>query len=304
MNEETNINYDFDITKPRWDQSTFMGRLKHFLSITDPRLCVASKRDLEDAKLLVTDFQRGMIPQGTTIEQIWRAKHLYDSAYHPDSGQLMNVFGRMSFQMPGGMAITGLLLQFYKTPGQVALMQWFNQSFNALVNYTNRNAASSISKEQMLIAYGTATSTAVAVAIGLNKLASKASRILARCVPFAAVAAANAVNIPMTRQSEIINGILVFDEDGMPLGYSRKCALKGISQVVTSRISMAAPGMILLPVQVFGVGASLLVMVPIACSLFPQKSSMAFKNLEHDLQLSILNTTGKKLDYVYFNKGL
>lgn len=48
------------------------------------------------------------------MEEIYRAKKLYESAFHPDSGELQNIFGRMSFQMPGGMAITGAMLQFYR----------------------------------------------------------------------------------------------------------------------------------------------------------------------------------------------
>ena len=39
--------------------------------------------------------------------QLRRAQQLYKSAFHPDSGELQNVFGRMSFQVPGGMMITG-----------------------------------------------------------------------------------------------------------------------------------------------------------------------------------------------------
>lgn len=319
--EYPNINID----KPRWDQSTFWGRFRHFASITDPRLAVASQGELESAKTLVSDFKRGMIPRGTTIDQVWRAKHMCESAYHPDSGQLMNTFGRMSFQVPGGMAITGLLLQFYKSPGQVALMQWLNQSFNALVNYTNRNAASSITTNQMLFAYATATSTALAVAVGLNRYAVKASPIVARWVPFVAVASANAVNIPLTRQSELVDGVVITDEEGNPIGRSRKCAAKGISQVVLSRITMAAPGMIFLPIimerlerwpvfkrmkwmhlpfQVTGVGVFLLFMVPFACALFPQRCSYAFDKLEPSEQDSIMKKLDVRPKYVYFNKGL
>uniref|UniRef100_A0A8C6L140 Sidoreflexin n=1 Tax=Nothobranchius furzeri TaxID=105023 RepID=A0A8C6L140_NOTFU len=282
----------FDIDAPRWDQSTFMGRLKHFFNITDCRTALLPDSRLDEAKVLVESFRAGSVPPGTSVEQLHYAKKLYDSAFHPDSGDRMNLIGRMSFQVPGGMAITGFMLQFYRTVPAVVFWQWVNQSFNALVNYTNRNAASPITPKQIGVAYVTATSTALATAVGLNLYTKRAPPLVARWVPFAAVAAANCVNIPMMRQQEILNGIAVTDENGNKLGHSKKAAVKGITQVVISRITMAAPGMIILPIvmqrlekykfmqritflhgpiQVMLVGVFLVFMVPAACSLFPQR---------------------------------
>ncbi len=43
----------FDIDAPRWDQSMFMGRLKHFFNITDCRTVLLPDSRLDEAKALV-----------------------------------------------------------------------------------------------------------------------------------------------------------------------------------------------------------------------------------------------------------
>ena len=48
------------------------------------------------------------------MDEVIYAKKLYESSFHPDTGEKQNLFGRMSFQVPGGMLITGAMLQFYK----------------------------------------------------------------------------------------------------------------------------------------------------------------------------------------------
>ncbi|NXN09692.1 SFXN2 protein, partial [Indicator maculatus] len=323
--EMATVPLGFNIDIPRWDQSTFMGRLKHFFNITDPRTVLVPEKELDQAKATVESCRAGLVPPGSSQEQLLYAKKLYDSAFHPDSGEKMNLIGRMSFQVPGGMALTGCMLQFYRTVPAVVFWQWVNQSFNAIVNYTNRNAASTISLRQLGVAYVTATGTALATAVGLNLYTKRAPPLLARWVPFAAVAAANCVNIPLMRQQEIINGITVTDRDNNELGQSRRAAVKGIAQVVVSRITMAAPGMIILPIimerlekipfmqrirvlhaplQVLLCGAFLLFMVPAACALFPQRCSLAVADLEQELHDSITAKHGDKVLYVYFNKGL
>ena len=52
----------------------------------------------------------------------------------------------------------------------MVLGQWLNQSFNALVNYTNRNAKSETTSKQIFTAYLGATGGAVAAAAGMNAM--------------------------------------------------------------------------------------------------------------------------------------
>jgi len=79
---------------------------------TTMRRCIVLSNCLKI--LHFVSYRIGKEPADTTREQIIYARKLYESAFHPDTGDLQNVFGRMSFQVPGGMAITGAMLQFYR----------------------------------------------------------------------------------------------------------------------------------------------------------------------------------------------
>lgn len=281
-------------------------------------------------KDLLQKYRHGQEAPGTPEESIWYAKRAYESAFHPDTGEKQNVIGRMCFQVPGGMILTGAMMTFYKSTPAVLFWQWANQSFNALVNFTNRNAKSPLSVEQMGMAYISATGAALVTAIGLkNYLTGRASTLLQRYVPFAAVAAANCINIPLMRQNELLNGNIVCDEDGNEFVTSRLAALKGISQVVFSRIFMAAPGMTIIPIimerlekqawlrrnprlnapfQTLACGVMLTLMTPTACALFNQKCSIstaAIAKVEPDVYAALESKChGNIPASVYFNKGL
>ncbi|XP_078324708.1 sideroflexin-2-like isoform X2 [Crassostrea virginica] len=270
-------------------------------------------------------------PPGTTVSQVRRSQQLFLSAFHPDTGELQNVIGRMSFQVPGGMVLIGAMVTFYRSNTAVIFWQWANQSFNALVNYTNRNAAADISQKQLGFAYVSATSCALITALGLKAfLAQRTVPMLQRFVPFAAVCASNVVNIPLMRQSEIVDGVIVTDEENNVVTKSRYAALKGISQVVFSRIVICSPSMVLLPIlmermektafmlrygryvnapiQILLSGLSLVVMVPVGCAIFNQRCSITVDKLkifDSEAYEEVKTKYGINIPQkLYFNKGL
>ena len=298
-----------NLDEPRWDQSTFVGRAKHFFATTNPLNCFATRAELEAAKTLVDQYRNGVEPTGTSEEDIWKAKTLYDSAFHPDTGELNFLPGRMSFQVPGNMTITGCMMTFYKSTPAVVFWQFMNQSFNSIVNYTNRNASTPVTAEQLMQAYAAATTASVVTALSLNRWVAKrpalGNGIVGRLVPLAAVAAANCVNIPLMRQRELIDGIDVESIHGDAIGKSLTAAQQAVAQVIPSRILMATPAMFIPPVimnelekgallrrnpvlkaplTVLLTGACLAFSTPLCCALFPQKSTLKTESLEPELQ--------------------
>ena len=45
------------VDEPLWDLSTFVGRLKHFFYVTDPRTVLTSSARLQEAKALLEQYK-------------------------------------------------------------------------------------------------------------------------------------------------------------------------------------------------------------------------------------------------------
>lgn len=309
-----------DLTKSRWDQGTFEGRARHFFAITNPLNVLATDEELEAAKTLLKQFEEQKLDPKTTVDDIWAAKHLYDSAFHPETGEKQLIIGRMSFQVPGNMFIVGMMVSFYRSNLAIVFWQWFNQSFNAVVNYTNRNASAPQTTAQLATAYSAATIASVGSALGLKRIFSSSSPLVGRFIPIVSVALANCVNIPLMRQQEMVQGISIFNSKGEEIGKSTNAAKEAIMQVVPSRIAMALPAMVIpplittrlertalftrhkwlsAPVTILLAGACLSFSTPLCCALFPQQASMKVSDLEPGLVLK----EGPN-EIITYNKGL
>ncbi|XP_070072422.1 sideroflexin-1-3 isoform X2 [Drosophila takahashii] len=233
-----------NIDEPKYDQNSYLGRAKHFFLLTNPINVLASPAKLEEARQIVLKYRAGKdVPECKSIDDVWRAKYLYDSAFHPETGEKQIVIGRMAAQMPMNTIITGGMMAFYKSTAAVVFWQWCNQTFNAIVNYTNRSGTSPISQPQLITSYCLATGGALATALSLNRAVRNMNPLVGRLVPLVAVGAANCINIPCMRMQELRNGITLLDENNNEMGISQKAAVVGISTVILSRIAMAIPGM-------------------------------------------------------------
>ena len=140
------------------------------------------------------------------------------------------------------MLITGCMMTFYQSTPAVVFWQWFNQSFNALVNYTNRWEQDLVfellptclqvrrcghpclhpghllcGRHWRSLGYSPWSQRNGAEELRLYlslklKRSSPCTQVknlpplVGRLVPFMAVAAGNSINIPLMRRTELTDG--------------------------------------------------------------------------------------------------
>ncbi|XP_035273726.1 sideroflexin-5a isoform X1 [Anguilla anguilla] len=323
---ESTIYPQFQLGKSRFDQNTFSGRLRHFLDVIDPRTLLVSERRLKECMKLLDDFKQGNLPPGVSNAQLWEAQKIKQAAVHPDTGEKILMPFRMSGYVPFGTPIVVGLLLPSQTLGSTVFWQWLNQSHNACVNYSNRNATKPAAASKFLLGYLGAVTSAVSIAVGLNVLIRKANRfspagrvLVQRFVPFPAVASANVCNVVLMRNSELTEGIDVLDSNGDVVGTSKIAAKHALLETALTRVVLPMPILVLppvvmaflerlpllqahrrlvLPVHSLVCLAAFGLALPLAISLFPQMSQIEVSQLEPEIAMA---TNDKAVTY---NKGL
>nr|XP_040030668.1 sideroflexin-5b isoform X2 [Gasterosteus aculeatus aculeatus] len=316
----------FQLGRPRYEQGSFLGRLRHFIDVIDPSTLFVSEKRLKECVKLLDDYKHGELPPGVSDLQLWEAQKIKQAIIHPDTGEKIFMPFRMSGYVPFGTPIVIGLLLPNQTVVSTIIWQWLNQSHNACVNFANRNATKPTPTSEFLQGYVGAVTSAVSIAVGLNVLIQKANRlspatrmIIQRLVPFPAVASANICNVGLMRHSELSEGIDVLDDNGNVVGSSKIAARHAITETAFTRVVLPMPIFVLppiimsylerlrflqsnrrllLPVHSLVCLVTFGLSLPVAISLFPQMSQIEVSSLEPEIAMA---TDCKVLTY---NKGL
>jgi hypothetical protein len=193
------------------------------------------EKSLEDAQQLLARFSSY---EGNEYEKaritdssLWEAKRVVDSALNANTGEVIHPIARMCAFIPASVPITLGMLTMTSTFSVVAL-QWINQSYNAVFNYSHRSQAGT-DKSQVLKAYALATGTSCGLALGLSRVANRIRHPW--LIATFAVMAAGSANVAFTRSNEMTQGVNVFDENGSVIGTSKIAGKYAVGYTILSR---------------------------------------------------------------------
>ncbi|RXK35204.1 mitochondrial protein [Tremella mesenterica] len=260
----------YDISKPRFDLSTYTGRLAYFYSTTSPLTLLATSSELDQAQKDVRKYEASIKdsgPEGYWVgkdekDKYERARQLVDSSIHPDNGKAVLLPFRMSAFVPTNLIICAGMLMPNPSLRSVIFWQWANQTLNVAVNFSNANKSIQMTPTEIGTAYCAATFTSVFLAVSLTRLVPRLSvsrttkELLGKLVPFASVASAGVVNISCIRWKEMRDGVEIYTltrdpttgaEDKHVLGKSPKAGQMAVMQSAASRVFTNIPTLILPP---------------------------------------------------------
>lgn len=319
----------FDPKGQRFSQETFSGRFARMLLACDPRLLMYSQDDVRRCEALLREHEH--LPSSMD-RSLWEAKRVYESAVHPDTGDIIPRPFRMSGYVPyNGPICVAMVASQATLP--LMFWSWANQSQNALVNYYNRNASSPLTNETLLKSYGVAVGSALAATFGLatfilKRYPSAQAKSMLRWVAFPSAVVASSLNCYIVRSPEIKAGIPLLNEDAVEVlegETSQVAARRGVHATTASRALLQAPVYFLPPALLlygpvrnylaknpamtvplttyfllvgFGVG------LPATVAVFPQISKISADDVESRFHHLRDPKTNQPYEVFSYNKGL
>lgn len=261
-------------------------RVRRTARMMDPRVALLSEQAIREAQQHVRRVDAGHEPTTTakaTAALNW-SRQVVEATIHPDSGEPISPrFLRLSWIVPMNCLLDAGMITAAR-PFAVIASQWANQSYNAFHYEANRNKSNVDTTTQRVLAYLFATGASVGVALALTRKAESlverraaqlgvAVRDLTaaqlgvrpmlarRLAPFAAVAAADVLNIFTMRFSEwATEGVHLYprrsdssrtdaqvaateaeDNSGKSLGKSKLAGFYAVGACTAGRVFAAAP---------------------------------------------------------------
>ena len=325
----------FSLNRPRYDDSKFVERARHFFEVTDPRTLLVSHTELRSACSLLQSAHDGSLAPGTSNAQLWEARRLKDSAYHPVTGCEIPRPFRFAAFVPVTLLVVPVMLlpSTIASPLRTVGVHWLNQSYLAAVNFANRSGGDNASSATLFKAYVGAVFASCSIALSATVLTKRMAAAgsspaiataLRATLPFAAVTVAGSLNVAVMRQTELADGVDVRDHGGQVHGKSAVAGRVGVAKCCVTRGLWNAPIMCLHPLLMARLNrrpifqrnprAALLadavlftgilsVSVPLALGAFPQRDRLDASSLEPRFH-NKLDTSGEPVQAFFYNKGL
>eukprot|EP00354_Favella_ehrenbergii_P003330 CAMPEP_0170462006 /NCGR_PEP_ID=MMETSP0123-20130129/7682_1 /TAXON_ID=182087 /ORGANISM="Favella ehrenbergii, Strain Fehren 1" /LENGTH=237 /DNA_ID=CAMNT_0010727135 /DNA_START=30 /DNA_END=743 /DNA_ORIENTATION=- len=226
----------YQISGTKWsgyDLESFWGRLQYYREVTSPEKSFYSEDSIRTFAKEASALEKSkMNEKGEAhltqqeFEDYRLKKLVMASSVSPDSGETIMWATRTSAFVPTNIPIIVGMLCSPPTQMYTVFWQWLNQTYNAGLNYGNRNASSTQTTSELLQAYCIATGTAIGVAGSLRAMSGLMlkgqtggiAQFLTYFIGYAAVASSSSANVYAMRMGEIKSGVAVRDEEGNEYG--------------------------------------------------------------------------------------
>jgi len=232
-----------------------------------------------------------------------------------DIGEIVSRPFRMCGFVPMNIPILCGILLSAPTMGNTIFFQWVNQTYNAGLNYGNKNSTCEYTNSDLLKGYCAAIGSSITVASGLRKLTATATKtakgkqllLLNTLVGATAGGCASFCNTLCMRYAEIEKGIDVASDSECEktVGVSKICAKNAvvetsISRAIMSISSVAIPSAMILSLGLVGiapqgfapktilefccVGGALRIGLPMSVAVFPPITEKKGSDLEPEFK--------------------
>ena len=163
----------FDPHGSRYDMQTYGGRCLHFFSVIgDLSTLATTQAQVERCREQLSHAGEPRGEESPTDAELWRARQVLMAVVHPQTGEVIPAVLRFSFFAPANLVICAGLLSPGATLARTGFFQWLNQTYNVAVNYANRSSGD-VSPATLGAAYCAATSSSLAIALGLQAAATR-----------------------------------------------------------------------------------------------------------------------------------